>query len=155
MRRPVPGLLDLPWGVIAVGCGKAANLYSISHKSCATSRLLKDFRVSTFHAFSVQVPSSADQSHDPASSTSTEPSQHAVQANCAGLWPIWSIEIVLCFQPQRIAMPSMSDVYLASAAQSRREASQSTLANVRERCLRSAAAWQAMGERAKLIENPP
>lgn len=49
-------------------------------------------------------------------------------------------------------MPSMSDVYLASAAQSRREASQSTLANVRERCLRSAAAWQAMGERAKLIE---
>lgn len=49
-------------------------------------------------------------------------------------------------------MSAMSDVYLAYAEQSRAEAEESTLANVREKCLRSAVAWQAMGERAKLIE---
>jgi hypothetical protein len=43
-------------------------------------------------------------------------------------------------------------MYLAQATKSRREADESILANVRETCLRSAAAWQAMGERAKLIE---
>lgn len=49
-------------------------------------------------------------------------------------------------------MSAMSSVYLAFAEQSRAEAEKSTLANVREKCLRSAAAWQAMGARARLIE---
>ncbi|MDE1916760.1 MAG: hypothetical protein KGJ57_15200 [Sphingomonadales bacterium] len=49
-------------------------------------------------------------------------------------------------------MSAVSDSYLAQAAKSRREADETTLANVREIRLRSAAAWQAMGERAKLIE---
>ena len=49
-------------------------------------------------------------------------------------------------------MSATSDFYLACAEKSRREATESTLDNVRERCLRSAAAWQAMAERAQGIE---
>jgi len=49
-------------------------------------------------------------------------------------------------------MASTSDHYLACAAQSLRDADASTLDNVRERCLRSAAAWEAMADRALKIE---
>lgn len=45
-------------------------------------------------------------------------------------------------------MSANSDTYLACVAQSMRDAEASTLSNVRERCLRSAAAWQAMADRA-------
>ena len=45
-------------------------------------------------------------------------------------------------------MSGSSEFYLACAAQSLRDADASTLNNVRERCLRSAASWQAMAERA-------
>lgn len=49
-------------------------------------------------------------------------------------------------------MATTSDHYLACAAQSLRDADASTLDNVRERCLRSAAAWEAMAARALKIE---
>jgi undecaprenyl pyrophosphate synthase len=49
-------------------------------------------------------------------------------------------------------MSASSDFYLASAEKARREAEVSTLANVRERCLRSAAAWQEMAEKAIRVE---
>ena len=44
------------------------------------------------------------------------------------------------------------DFYLARAAQSRVEADEATLEHVRERCLRSEAAWTAMAERAERSE---
>ncbi|MGF7146449.1 hypothetical protein FHS96_000058 [Sphingomonas zeicaulis] len=44
-----------------------------------------------------------------------------------------------------------SEFYLAQAAQSARAARETNLANVRERCLRAEAAWQAMADR--LIRN--
>lgn len=44
-------------------------------------------------------------------------------------------------------MSLTSNFYLARAAESAREAEQATLENVRERCLRSEAAWRSMAER--------
>ena len=49
-------------------------------------------------------------------------------------------------------MSATSDFYLACAEKSLREATECTLDNVRERCMRSAAAWSAMAERAISIE---
>ncbi|HWJ71193.1 MAG TPA: hypothetical protein VNS79_14215 [Sphingobium sp.] len=46
-------------------------------------------------------------------------------------------------------MSAISDFYLARATASAREARETTLANVRERCLRSEAAWRAMAERVQ------
>ncbi|HZV19456.1 MAG TPA: hypothetical protein VFF84_12275 [Sphingobium sp.] len=40
-----------------------------------------------------------------------------------------------------------SDFYLARAADCAREAREATLANVRDRCLRSEAAWRMMAKR--------
>jgi len=40
-----------------------------------------------------------------------------------------------------------SDFYLARAAQSQREAAESVLGNVRDRCLRAESAWRAMADR--------
>lgn len=42
---------------------------------------------------------------------------------------------------------------LANAAQARAEAERATLANVKERCLRSEAAWNAMAARAQHTED--
>jgi len=44
-------------------------------------------------------------------------------------------------------MSLTSDFYLARAAESARDAESTDLANVRERCLRAEAAWQAMATR--------
>jgi len=44
-------------------------------------------------------------------------------------------------------MSAISDFYLARAEASAREARETPLANVRERCLRSETAWRAMAER--------
>lgn len=44
-------------------------------------------------------------------------------------------------------MSATSDFYLARAGECARDAQESKLANVRERCLRSEAAWRAMAER--------
>ncbi|PZO87391.1 MAG: hypothetical protein DI623_14865 [Sphingomonas sanxanigenens] len=44
-------------------------------------------------------------------------------------------------------MSLTSNFYLARAAESAREAEQAMLENVRERCLRSEAAWRSMAER--------
>jgi hypothetical protein len=44
------------------------------------------------------------------------------------------------------------ETYLARAAQARADAESATLDNVRERCLRSEAAWAEMAERAKRTE---
>ena len=44
------------------------------------------------------------------------------------------------------------DFYLARAEQARAEAEVATLDHVRERCLRSEAAWTAMAERAERSE---
>jgi len=51
-------------------------------------------------------------------------------------------------------MATMTDreTYLARAAQARADADAATLDNVRERCLRSAAAWNEMAERAERTE---
>jgi hypothetical protein len=49
-------------------------------------------------------------------------------------------------------MPSQSDFYLDCAAQSRREAEETNLANVRDIRLKAAAAWQAMADRTKRLE---
>jgi hypothetical protein len=40
------------------------------------------------------------------------------------------------------------DIYLARAEQARAEADEATLENVRDRCLRSEAAWRDMADRA-------
>ncbi|HJQ17950.1 MAG TPA: hypothetical protein VJ859_13240 [Allosphingosinicella sp.] len=45
-------------------------------------------------------------------------------------------------------MSTHADYYLARAAEARRDAEAATLANVRERCLRSEAAWKEMAARA-------
>jgi hypothetical protein len=47
-------------------------------------------------------------------------------------------------------MPSMTDkeTYLMRAAEARSQADAATLDNVRDRCLRSEAAWIAMADRA-------
>lgn len=44
-------------------------------------------------------------------------------------------------------MSATSDFYLARAAQSQREADETTLDNVRDRCLRAESAWRAMADR--------
>lgn len=44
-------------------------------------------------------------------------------------------------------MSATSDFYLARASENAHDAQQTELANVRERCLRSEAAWRAMAER--------
>jgi hypothetical protein len=44
------------------------------------------------------------------------------------------------------------EFYVERAAQARAEAEASTLAHVRERCLRSEAAWTAMADRAERSE---
>ena len=44
------------------------------------------------------------------------------------------------------------DFYLARAAQARAEAEAATLTHVRERCLRSQEAWQALADRAERSE---
>ena len=44
------------------------------------------------------------------------------------------------------------EFYLARAAQARAEADAATLAHVRERCLRSEAAWTQLAERAERSE---
>lgn len=49
-------------------------------------------------------------------------------------------------------MAADSEFYLARAEQSMREADESELSNVRERCLRSAAAWRSMAEKAAKLE---
>lgn len=41
------------------------------------------------------------------------------------------------------------DTYLARAAEARADAESATLDNVRDRCLRSEAAWRGMAERAE------
>jgi hypothetical protein len=45
-------------------------------------------------------------------------------------------------------MSSQHDFYTARAADARADADSATLDNVRERCLRAAAAWEAMAARA-------
>lgn len=44
------------------------------------------------------------------------------------------------------------ETYLARAAEARAQAEAATLDNVRQRCLRSEAAWQAMADRARRTE---
>lgn len=44
---------------------------------------------------------------------------------------------------------SQHEFYLARAAEARRDAESATLDNVRERCLRSEAAWSSMAARAE------
>lgn len=45
------------------------------------------------------------------------------------------------------------ETYLARAADARRDAEATSLDNVRDRCLRSAAAWTEMAERAERTEH--
>jgi hypothetical protein len=45
-------------------------------------------------------------------------------------------------------MSNQHDFYLTRAAEARADAERATLGNVRERCLRAAAAWDAMAARA-------
>jgi hypothetical protein len=45
-------------------------------------------------------------------------------------------------------MSTHADYYLARADEARRDADAATLANVRDRCLRSEAAWREMASRA-------
>ncbi|AMK24328.1 hypothetical protein VVT58_00645 [Sphingobium sp. SJ10-10] len=49
-------------------------------------------------------------------------------------------------------MSVTSDFYLARVAQCAREAGETDLANVRDRCLRAKAAWQAMADRVLMGE---
>jgi len=49
-------------------------------------------------------------------------------------------------------MSVSSDFYLARAADCAREAREAKLTNVRDRCLRSEAAWRTMAERVLLAE---
>jgi hypothetical protein len=49
-------------------------------------------------------------------------------------------------------MSVQHEFYLARAAEARREADAATLSNVRDRCLRSEAAWLSMAERAERTE---
>ncbi|HEX8262823.1 MAG TPA: hypothetical protein VF547_08115, partial [Allosphingosinicella sp.] len=50
-------------------------------------------------------------------------------------------------------MSAQHDFYTARAAEARADADKATLDNVRDRCLRSAAAWEAMAARAHRSEN--
>jgi len=49
-------------------------------------------------------------------------------------------------------MSTQHEFYLERAASARRDADAACLANVRERCLRAAAAWDAMAARAARTE---
>jgi hypothetical protein len=49
-------------------------------------------------------------------------------------------------------MSQQHDFYLARAAEARADAEAATLDNVRARCLRAAAAWQDMADRAARTE---
>ncbi len=49
-------------------------------------------------------------------------------------------------------MSTTSDFYLARAAEMAEEARKATLENVRERCLRSEAAWRSMADRTARSE---
>ena len=49
-------------------------------------------------------------------------------------------------------MSTHHEFYLERAAQARREAEAANLANVRDRCLRAAAAWEEMASRAARTE---
>ena len=49
-------------------------------------------------------------------------------------------------------MSVQHEFYLARAAEAKRDADAATLANVRDRCLRSEAAWRSMAERAERTE---
>jgi hypothetical protein len=49
-------------------------------------------------------------------------------------------------------MSTNHDLYLARAAEARADAELATLDNVRERCLRAAAAWDGMAARAGRTE---
>lgn len=50
-------------------------------------------------------------------------------------------------------MSATADFYLARAAESAQAAAATDLVNVRERCLRSEAAWRNMADRLIRIEN--
>lgn len=50
-------------------------------------------------------------------------------------------------------MPASCDFYLERAAECARAAEQTSLANVRERHLRSEALWRAMAERLIIVED--
>jgi len=47
---------------------------------------------------------------------------------------------------------SILEMYVARAAQCREQAAETTLANVRERCLRSALAWESMADQLRITE---
>ncbi|WBQ19185.1 hypothetical protein [Sphingobium yanoikuyae] len=49
-------------------------------------------------------------------------------------------------------MVATIDFYLARVAQCDQEAQETNLANVKERCLRSKAAWQIMSDRALVVQ---
>jgi len=49
-------------------------------------------------------------------------------------------------------MSAQHEFYLARAAEAKRDADAATLANVRDRCLRSEAAWRSMADRAERTE---
>lgn len=49
-------------------------------------------------------------------------------------------------------MSVISDFYLARVDQCEREANETNLISVRERCLRAKAAWQAMADRVQMTE---
>ena len=50
-------------------------------------------------------------------------------------------------------MSAQHDFYIARANEARADASAATLDNVRDRCLRAAAAWDAMAARAGRSDN--
>jgi hypothetical protein len=50
-------------------------------------------------------------------------------------------------------MSTTSELYLARAADAAQQAEETNLANVKESCLRSEAAWRSMAERAIRAEN--
>jgi hypothetical protein len=49
-------------------------------------------------------------------------------------------------------MSIQHEFYLARASEAKRDAEAATLANVRDRCLRSEAAWRSMADRAERTE---
>ena len=49
-------------------------------------------------------------------------------------------------------MTKQHEYYLARAAEARAEAQAATLDNVRQRCLRSEAAWMGMADRAERVD---
>ena len=49
-------------------------------------------------------------------------------------------------------MTNQHEFFLARAADARRDADSATLSNVRDRCLRSAEAWDQMADRARRAE---